>query len=71
MGPRKEREDGSRRAGIVAKVEVISPGIVKIDGAFDETKPEHFGVEVKIPLWVGSNRCYVMQANDGFWHDLL
>ena len=71
MGPGEEGEDGSRRAGIIAKVEVVGSGIVKVDGAFDETKPQHLGVEVKIALRVGSNRCYVMQANDGFWHDLL
>ena len=69
MGPGKEGEDGSGRAGIIAKVEVVGSGIVKIDGAFDETKPQHFRVEVKIALRVGSNGGYVMQANDGFWHD--
>ena len=69
MGPGKEREDSSGRAGIVTKVEVVGSGIIKIDGAFDETKSHHFRVEVKIALRVGSNGCYVMQANDGFWHN--
>ena len=69
MRPGKEGQDCPRRAGIVAKIEVIGSGIVKVDGAFDETKPQHLGVEVKIPLRVGSNRCYVMQADDGFWHE--
>ncbi len=69
MRPGEEGQNGPRRAAVVAKVEVIRSGIVKVDGALDETKPQHFGVEVKIALRVGSNRCYVMQANDGFWHD--
>ncbi len=68
MRPGEEGEDGSRRPGVVAKVEVVGPRIVKVDGAFDETKPQHFGVEVEIPLRVGSNRCYVMQADNRFWH---
>ena len=66
---REKGQDGPRRAAVVAKVKVIRSGIVKVDGAFDETKPQHFGVEVKIALRVGSNGCYMMQANDGFRHD--
>ena len=68
MRPGEEGQDRPRRAAVVAKVKVIRSGIVKVDGAFDETKTQHFGVEVKIALRVGSNGCYVMQANDGFRH---
>ena len=58
--PGEESKDGSRRPGIVAKVEVIGSGIVKVDGALYETKPQHFGIEVQISLRVRSNRCDVM-----------
>src|ERR1700722_11510324 len=58
--PREERKDRAWRPGIVSKVEVIGSGIVEVDGAFYETEPQHFGVEVEVPLRVGSNRGDVM-----------
>jgi hypothetical protein len=71
MRPGKEGKDRSRRPGVVAKVEVVGSGIVKVDGALYETKPQHFGVEVKISLRVRSNRCYVMQPTMGFGMGIL
>ena len=68
MRPGKEGKNGSRRPGIVSKVEVIGSRIVKVDGALYKTKPQHLGVEVEIALRVRSNRCDVMQADNGFWH---
>ena len=69
MRPGKESKNRSRRAGVVAKVEVIGSGIVEVDGSFYKTKPQHFGVEFQIPLWVRSNRSYVMETDNRFWHD--
>ena len=60
MRPGEEGKDRPRRTGIVAKVEVVGSRIVKVDGAFDETKSQHLGIEVEIPLRIRSNRCYVM-----------
>ena len=70
MGPGEEGKDGPRGPGIVAKVEVVGPGIVKVDGALYEAEPQHFGIEIQIPLRVRSNRGDVVQANNGFWHEI-
>ena len=68
-GPGEERQDGSRRAGIVAEVEVVCSGIIEVYGAFDEAEAEDFGIEVEVALGVGGDRRDVMQTNDWFGHE--
>ena len=60
-------EKGDRRAGfagLVAEIEVIAAGIVKIDRLFDEAQPEHLRVEIDRPLRVRADQRYVMQSED-------
>ena len=64
VGPRKEREDGSRRAGVIAKVEMIGSRIIEIDGAFDEAQAQNLCVKVQVPLRIRSDCSYVVKAGD-------
>jgi hypothetical protein len=44
---------------------MVRSRIIKVEGALGESKPQNFGVEVKISLGIRSNRCYVMETDDG------
>jgi hypothetical protein len=45
---------------------VVGPGIVEVDGLFDEAQSEDDRIEVQIPLGVTGNCGYMMQADDWF-----
>jgi hypothetical protein len=53
--------DRSRRPNGVAKVKVISTGIVEVDGALDQPQSEQADVEVDIPLWITGDRRYMVK----------
>jgi hypothetical protein len=60
--PRKKRQDRAWRRVRVAEVEVIRPGIVEIDRAFDQREAEHFQIKVQAVLRVGRDGRDVMKA---------
>ena len=50
--PRKECQDCPGRAACIAKVEMVSAGIIKIDCALDQTQPEQSDVKIQVALRV-------------------
>jgi hypothetical protein len=68
--PRKESQDRSGAAGLIAIIEMIGGRIIEIDGPLDEAESEDLSVEIEIPLRIGSNRCNVMKTYDRFQHSV-
>src|SRR5436190_4405232 len=62
LRPGKEREDRSRCAVLVAKIEVIRFGIVEVDGELHQAKGEGGRIEVEIPLRIAGDGGDVMNA---------
>ena len=63
--PGKEGEDSSGRTEVVAEVEMVRARIIEVDRSLYKAKPQHFGVEVQIALWIRGNCGYVMESYDG------
>jgi hypothetical protein len=56
LKPRKERQERSRRPEAIAKVEVIRPGIVEVDGALHQPHLEDPSVVIEGILSIASQR---------------
>ena len=66
--PRKECENRSRRAAVVAEIEMIASRIVKIHSAFNETQTEKSHVKIEVPLRIAGNRSNVMKSANFVFH---
>ena len=66
MLPGEESQDRARRADLVAEVEMLGAGIVKIDGSLDQALSQQFVIEIYVGLGIASNGRYVVNALDGF-----
>src|SRR6266446_6256949 len=60
--PGEKGNDGSRTPDVIAKIEMITPGIVEIYSRFDQMQPERLGVKVEIALRISRNRGDVVDA---------
>ena len=69
--PGEESEDGAGGAEVVAEIEVVGAGVVKVDGALDEAEAEDLGVEVEICLRVGGDGGDVVETDDGLCRHLV
>src|SRR6185437_7682382 len=58
------------RSSVVAEIEMVRSGIVKIDRAFHQSQTQHLCVEIQVLLGLRSNRGHVMQAHYRFRHNL-
>jgi hypothetical protein len=63
-GEGEKRHRRARAAQGIPAIQVIGKRIVLIDGLFHQTQSEHAGIEIKIALWIGSNRGDVVKAVD-------
>ena len=68
--PRKKCQDCSRRAAVVAEIEMITSRIVEIDRALDETQPEKSHVKIEVPLRIAGYRSNVMKSANFVFHHL-
>jgi hypothetical protein len=62
MLPRKEREDRTRMSDLITVVQVIGPGIVKIDRLLDETHSQRARVAIEIAVGPSRDCGHVMDA---------
>jgi len=62
--PGKKGDDRSGPSGSIPEVKMVSRWIVEVDGALDETKPEHAGVKIQIRLRIGRDRGDMMDAEE-------
>src|SRR4051812_35583493 len=53
--PGKEGHDGTGRSCVISEVEMVGPGIVEVDGFFDEAKSKDDRIEVEVTLRVTGN----------------
>jgi hypothetical protein len=60
--PGEKCNDCSRAPDVIAKIKMVTPGIVEIHGPFDQTQPERLGVKVEIALRISRNRGDVVDA---------
>ena len=66
--PGKEGEDRAGRSSIVAEIKMVGARVVEINGALDEAEAQNIGVEIQIPLRIGSDGSDVVKTNNGTWH---
>ena len=66
--PWKKCEDRSRRAAVVAEIEMITSWIIEIDRAFDESQTEKADIKVEVPLRIAGNCGDVMKAANFVFH---
>ena len=65
------REKGENRAGItlaVAEVEVISAGVVEVDGLLHQPQPKNAGVEIDVLLRIGGDGGNVVYSRNWIGH---
>src|SRR2546430_14303496 len=53
--PGEKSNNRSRFTSLIAKIKMITCRVVEVDGALDETKPEHLRVKVEVALRVARN----------------
>jgi hypothetical protein len=61
--PREERQNRPGLSDLVAIIEVISTWIVKIDGLFDKSEPEHADIEIEIAAGETGDRGDMVDAS--------
>src|SRR5438552_18916922 len=66
--PGKECQDCSRCAADIAKVEMISAGIVEIDCALDQTHPKQSDIEIQVALRAAGDSSDVIKSGDSLPH---
>ena len=62
--PRKKRQDRSRCAACVAKIEVVRSWVVEINGTLNETQSKKPDIEIQIALRIARNRSNMMKSGD-------
>src|SRR5204862_6633375 len=65
---RKKCEDRSRRATVVAEIEMITSWVIEINRAFDESQTEKADIKVEVPLRIAGNCGDVMKAANFVFH---
>jgi hypothetical protein len=60
--PRKKSENASGRTFAVTEIEMVSRGIVEIDGALYQVKAKNSRIEIEVALWIARNGSDVMNA---------
>jgi hypothetical protein len=60
--PREKGKDCAGPARLIGVVEVISAGIIEVDGFLDEPKPQGIGVEADVSARGASDRSYMVNA---------
>src|SRR5438105_3726442 len=69
MRPGEKRQNGSRRATVIAEVKMVSARIIEVDRALDEPQPKQPDIEVKVALRIARDGRDMMKAAHRNTHD--